>query len=182
VRRREDEAHVRALVGGDVHALDCLLVALDACGIRARDDDEILVALVALLAREPELVSILLERNVVDEVRVIVRALREKLVLDVHAGDARAYAFAHCAHRVQRLAPSGTGVHDDGDAGGVGHVARDADLLRHREHRLADAGGAAGYEPAAVYRFKPHRLGKPRRNRVVRGRQLQELTRLEQGA
>ena len=45
---------------------------------------------------------------------VIVRALREELVLDVDAGDAAINEVAHRARDMQRLAKTGTRIGDHG--------------------------------------------------------------------
>jgi hypothetical protein len=100
--------------------LRCALDAEEATGISARDDQEILVAPVSLAARILDLLDVFLNRNHMRNVFVVVRPLREDLVLDMHAGDASFAELPHRPHRVQRIAPARAGICDQRDLDGIG--------------------------------------------------------------
>src|ERR1043166_7946857 len=179
---REYHRHVGALVGADIDALDRFLVPLDAAGVGARDDDEILVERVALLAGEADLVAVIFDRNIVRDVGMVMRALRKELVFDMHAGDAGAYAFAYGAHGVQRLAPAGAGIHQHRHGDPPDHPLGHAVLLGHGQQRLGDAGRAAGDEAAVIDHVEARVLNQARSNGVVCRRHGNDLGALEQRA
>ena len=78
------------MLGSEVHPANGFVEPLEAAGIAPRNDYEILVALIALAAGEPDLVGEFLARDHVCHVFVIMRPFREQLVLNMDAGNAGA--------------------------------------------------------------------------------------------
>jgi len=113
---------------------------------------------------------------------VVVRALREQLVLDMDAGDPGGGELAHSAHRVQRFAEPRSGVGDQRHRDGARDFARHAHLLVHRQQRLGDGAGGARRIAAGVDELRPRGLRQLALDRRRRRRHVEELTRREQGA
>ena len=113
-------------------------------------------------------------------VSVVMRPLREELVLDMDAGDAGHGELADRAHRVQRLAETGAGIGDQRHLHRARHLAGDAHLFVHRQQWLGDHAGGAGDIAAGIDDRHAHRLGQPPFERGRRRRHIQELAAVEQ--
>ena len=75
---------------------------------------------------------------------MVVRALREQLVLDVNAGNAGADEFSNGAHGVQRLAEARPGVGHDRNPDTGRHRLGDIDLFGHGHQRFGRGPRSAG--------------------------------------
>jgi hypothetical protein len=130
---REDHAHVGTVVRGRINPRDRFVEPFEAAGIAARDDDKILVALIALPTGEPDLIYELFSRNHMRDVFVVMRPFGEKLVLYVDPSDPRIDEFTHGAHRVQRLAKASAGIREHRNLHCLGDIAGYPDLLIQRQ-------------------------------------------------
>src|SRR5207245_9894873 len=109
---REHGPETGADFGGRVEPGDRLVETEFPAGIGARDEYKFAVDPVAFAARPPDLVDELGQRYRMRNVFVVMRALREQLILDVDPGNSGGGELAHRAHRVQRLAEPRAGLGD----------------------------------------------------------------------
>src|SRR5258706_9096179 len=174
---REEQSQVGTGVGRAVDAHAGFIEPEGAAGVGARDDNEIGIAFVALLAGVFDLVDVLVYRNAVHHILMVVGALRVELVFDVRAGNPGADAFAHRAHGVQRVAEAGAAVDDERDVDALRDVSRELELLGHRQQRLGHRARGAADVAADIRSLVAQRLDQAPPEgvidrRVVQGRLL----------
>ena len=135
----------------------------------AGDDHEVGVALGSL--GRTDLARVLLGgREFAPDVRVETRPLREDVVLDRDAGDARPLVLLDGADDVEGIAVAVVAVGDDRHVHGVVHVPRRLEVLGHREEvhvRHRPLRGGHG-EARCPHDREAGLLGEPCAQRVVR--------------